>query len=166
MSDNAIRDRLLALAEANLQLQQHGQMNDGQVHDGRTACTHAVCQFLSLAWNGTMPTLNEVNRLAGMKPNATDMNGNPRGMRQSELETFLKNAKIPMKVVRGMTFKNVLAASNNGPVFYGMRYGSAPARTMRTGTQRFTSTMRPAPAPWSPTRMATRRSMRTTLAAT
>ena len=28
-----------------------------------------------------------------------------------------------------MAFKNVLAASNNGPVFYGMRYGSAPVRT-------------------------------------
>jgi len=129
MADNAIRDRLLALAEANLQLQQHGQMNDNLVHDGRTACTHTVCQFLSLAWNGTIPTLNEVNKLAGMPPNATAMDGKPRGMRQSEFETFLKNAKIPMKVVRGMAFKNVLAASNNGPVFYGMRYGSAPART-------------------------------------
>ena len=51
---------------------------------------------------------------------------NERGMVQSELETFLKNAKIPMKVVRGLAFKALLEASKNGPVFYGMRYGSAP----------------------------------------
>ncbi|HET9456087.1 MAG TPA: hypothetical protein VFO78_02005, partial [Candidatus Limnocylindrales bacterium] len=70
MSEKPRLDRLRALAEANLKLQQFGQSNDDEVHDGRTACTHVVCQFLSLAWNGTIPTLNEVNRMAGMPKNA------------------------------------------------------------------------------------------------
>jgi len=48
MADNAIRDRLLALAEANLQLQQHGQMNDNQVHDGRTGEAGEVQRVVGL----------------------------------------------------------------------------------------------------------------------
>lgn len=136
MGDNPILDRLLALAEANWQLQQFGQSNDNEVHDGRTACTHTICQFLSLAWNGTIPTLNEVNRRAGMKPNVRNAMNMERGMVQSELATFLKNSKIPMKVVRGLPFKGLLEASKNGPVFYGMRYGSAPpaAPSHKNGT--------------------------------
>ena len=60
-------------------------------------------------------------------------------MVQSELATFLKNSKIPMKIVRGLPFKGLLEASKNGPVFYGMRYGSAPPATTpptRTGRPR------------------------------
>jgi hypothetical protein len=130
VSDKPILDRLRTLAEANLRLQQFGQDRDDLVHNGSTACTHTVCQFLSLAWNGTIPSLNEVNRIAGMPDNAVnEANGRPRGMRPGEFQTFLTKAKIPMKIVRGMAFAQVLAASDNGPVFYGMRYGSAPART-------------------------------------
>ena len=129
MSDKPILDRLRLLAETNPRLQQFGQSNDDLVHNGSTACTHTVCQFLSLAWNGTLPSLNEVNRLAGMPNNALDAKGRPRGMRPNELKTYLKNAKIPMKIVRGFPFNSLLDASLNGPVFYGMRYGSAPSRT-------------------------------------
>jgi hypothetical protein len=129
VSDKPILDRLRLLAETNPRLQQFGQSNDNLVHNGSTACTHTVCQFLSLAWNGTIPSLNEVNKLAGMPNNATDAKGRPRGMRPNELATYLKNAKIPMKIVRGFSFNSLLDHSLDGPVFYGMRYGSAPSRT-------------------------------------
>jgi len=130
MSDKPIVDRLRVLAETHPRLQQFGQNNDDLVHNGSTACTHTVCQFLSLAWNGTIPTLNEVNRLAGMPDNAVnEATRRPRGMRPGEFQTFLTNARIPMKIVRGLPFTKVLDASNAGPVMYGMRYGSAPVRS-------------------------------------
>jgi hypothetical protein len=130
MSSKPRLDRVRALAEANLQLQQFGQGNDDEVHLGATACTHTVCQFLSLVWNGTIPTLNRVNRLAGMKPNATNEHGKPRGMFQSEFKQFLKNADIPMELRFGLQFSALLKAADDGPVFYAMRYGSAPKKTM------------------------------------
>jgi hypothetical protein len=129
MSEKPRLDRLRALAESNPRLQQHGQGEDNEVHDGTTACTHAICQFLSLAWNGDVPTLNEVNRMAGMDPNARGDDNKPRGMRPGELETFLNKAKIPMALRHGLTFADLLKASDDGPVFYAMRYGSAPKRT-------------------------------------
>lgn len=129
MSSKPRLDRVRALAEANLQLQQFGQGNDDEVHLGATACTHAVCQFLSLVWNGTIPTLNRVNRLAGMKANATNEHGKPRGMFQSEFKQFLKNADIPMELRFGLPFGALLKAADDGPVFYAMRYGSAPKKT-------------------------------------
>jgi hypothetical protein len=130
MSSKPILDRLRHLAETHPELQQFGQDDDDLVHNGKTACTHTICQFLSLAWNGTIPTLNEVNKLAGMPANAiNEVTRKPRGMRPSELETFLAKTKIPMKVVRGLAFAKMFAAADNGPVMYGMRYGSAPVKT-------------------------------------
>lgn len=124
-------DRLRALAESHLQLQQFGQRDDGDVWEGKTACTHTVCQFLSLAWNGTIPSLNEVNRMAGMKPNPTNDKGEPRGMVQSEFKQFLKAGKIPMEVRLGLPFAALMKAADDGPVFYAMRYGSAPKKTRK-----------------------------------
>jgi hypothetical protein len=49
-------------------------------------------------------------------------------MRPSELEAFFRNADIPMKLVFGRSFEKIMKASDRGPVFYGMRYGSAPRR--------------------------------------
>lgn len=129
MSEKPRLDRLRALAEANLKLQQFGQKDDDEVHDGATACTHVICQFLSLAWNGTIPKLNEVNRMAGMPRNARNAKGDARGMFPSEFDTFLKAARIPMQRRRNLKFADLLKASNDGPVFYAMRYGSAPKRT-------------------------------------
>ena len=128
MSSKPIVDRLRALAESKPNLQQFGQRDCDDVHDGRTACTHTVCQFLAFAWKGYIPTINDVNDLARMPRNPM-VGDRERGMRPEEFQTFLKNAKIPMKIVRGKPFTEILAASNHGPVFYGMRYGSAPRRT-------------------------------------
>src|SRR5262245_14567017 len=129
MSDKPILDHLRHLAETHRELQQFGQDNDNLVHDGKTACTHTICQFLSLVWNGTIPTLNEVNKLAGMPPNALNERRKPRGMRPTEFQTFLEKTKIPMKIVRGLAFPKMFAAADAGPVMYGMRYGSAPVKT-------------------------------------
>jgi hypothetical protein len=108
--------------------QQHGQGNDGNVHNGSTACTHAICQYLNLVWNDQFLTLDEVNEMAEMPPNARSENGDPRGMRPSELEAFFRNTDIPMKLVFDRSFEDLLKVSERGPVFYAMRYGSAPRR--------------------------------------
>jgi hypothetical protein len=126
MSSKPRLDRLRALAEANRQLQQFGQSNDDEVHNGETACTHTVCQFLSLVWNGRIPTLNEVNRKAGMPANARNSEGKKRGMRPEELERYFDAEKIPMKIRFGLPYGTLLEASDDAPVFYAMRYGSAP----------------------------------------
>src|SRR5262249_15846939 len=81
------------------------------------------------AWNGTIPTLNEVNKLAGMPSNAVNEDGDPRGMRPTEFQTFLTKTKIPMQIFRGLPFPKMFAAADSGPVMYGMRYGSAPVKT-------------------------------------
>jgi hypothetical protein len=131
MSEKPRLDRLRALAQANLMLQQFGQSADNEVHDGKTACTHVVCQYLSLAWNGTIPTLNEVNRMAGMPKNASNAQKKPRGMLPGEFKQFLKAARIPMELRFGLPFSSLLKASDDAPVFYAMRYGSAPKRTKK-----------------------------------
>jgi hypothetical protein len=128
VSSKPILDRLRALAESKPNLQQFGQRDCDDVHDGRTACTHTVCQYLALAWKGFIPTINDVNDLARMPRNPM-VGSRERGMRPEELQTFLTNAKIPMKIVRGRPFAEILEATKNGPVFYGMRYGSAPRAT-------------------------------------
>lgn len=120
-------DRAIRLARENRGLQQFGQLKDGKVHNGSTACTHTVCQFLYLYWHDEIITLNRVNRLAGMKPNV--MSGKmARGMRPDEVRTFFRNADIPMVLRSNRPFKDLLAASKRGPLFYAIRYGTAPRR--------------------------------------
>jgi hypothetical protein len=131
MSDKPLLDRVLALAEANPQLQQFGQPpnEDDEVWHGKTACTHTVCQMLNLVWNGEKLSLNQVNRMAGMPKNATSEKGKPRGMRPPEFRRFLQAAGIPMVLRFGLPFGELLKASNRAPVFYAMRYGSAPRKS-------------------------------------
>jgi hypothetical protein len=131
MSAKPRLDHIRDLAETHLRIQQFGQPDDDEVHNGSTACTHAICQFLALVWNGDELSLNEVNRLAGMPKNALSKDGKPRGMRPTELAHFLAKARIPMHIKFGISFEGLLARSDRGPVFYGMRYGSAP--TMKVG---------------------------------
>jgi hypothetical protein len=132
MSNKPRLDRARALAEAHPELQQFGQSNDDDVWNGKTACTHTVCQFLMLVWHGKKLTLNDVNTMAGMPKNATNSFGKPRGMVAPELRAFLKAADIPMVIKYGLPFEKLLSFSDRGPVFYGMRYGSAP-RCKRPG---------------------------------
>jgi len=133
MSDKPILDRVRVLAEANPHLQQFGQppAEADDVWGGKTACTHTICQFLNLVWHDKKLSLNEVNRLAGMPKNATNELGKPRGMRPKEFEQFLRAADIPMVLRFGLPFEDLLSASNRAPVFYAMRYGSAPFRSAR-----------------------------------
>jgi hypothetical protein len=126
MSEKPRLDHIRALAEKHPEMQQFGQANDNQVHDGKTACTHTICQFLALLWNGDRLTLNDVNHLAGMPSNATARDGKPRGMRPEELARFFAATKIPMHIKFDIPFAGLLTRSDRGPVFYGMRYGSAP----------------------------------------
>jgi hypothetical protein len=129
MSDKPRLDVALKVARANRHLQQFGQGNDDEVHDGKTACTHTMCQFLALLWKDRVLTLNQVNRLAGMPKNARNEDTKkPRGMRPPELATFFDAVDIPMILKFGREFERILANSDRGPVMYGMRYGSAPRR--------------------------------------
>lgn len=126
MSEKPRLDHIRDLAEKHPEMQQFGQGNDNLVHDGKTACTHTICQFLALVWNGERLTLNDVNHLAGMPSNAVAKDGKPRGMRPNELATFFQRAHIPMHIKFDIPFAGLLTRSDRGPVFYGMRYGSAP----------------------------------------
>src|SRR5262245_2897871 len=128
MSDKPRLDRAIALARAHRELQQFGQKRDNRVHQGMTACTHTVCQFLAWYWKNELLTLNQVNDRAEMPANALTEDGEPRGMRPEELRAFLKNSRIPMVLKFDRPFERILAASDRGPVFYGMRYGTAPRR--------------------------------------
>lgn len=114
---------------ANLHLQQFGQSYDDHVWNGATACTHCVCQSLALIWLNQRLTLNRVNDLAGMPDNPyVWVNGRKvgRGMNNIELARFFLNAKLPYKIVWGYTWVELLSYLPRGPIFYGMRYGSAP----------------------------------------
>lgn len=128
MSDKPRLDHALAVAWANRDIQQHGQADAEDVFGGSTACTHAICQFLFQLWHDERKSLNEINALAGMPRKARNADGDPRGMRPEEVQKFFEKAGIPMVLKFGREFQNILAASNRGPVFYGMRYGSAPRR--------------------------------------
>jgi hypothetical protein len=126
MSAKPRLDKATALARAHPELQQFGQASDDWVHNGATACTHTVCQFLARLWKGRALTLNQVNSLAGMPHNAVGSNGQPRGMNNTELARFFTAVGIPMVIRFGLSFETLMSYSNRGPVFYGMRYGSAP----------------------------------------
>ncbi len=125
MSSKPRLDKATALARAHPEIQQFGQSSDDWVHGGATACTHTVCQFLARLWKGRALTLNQVNALAGMPHNAS-ANGQPRGMNNTEMTRFFAAVGIPMVIKFGLSFETLLSYSNRGPVFYGMRYGSAP----------------------------------------
>ncbi len=127
MSEKPRLDHAIKVARDNRRrLQQHRQADDDLVHDGTTACTHVICQYLALVWHDKFFTLNEVNEMAEMPPNATNQDGRPRGMLAPELKAFFKNADIPMVVRYDRPFEDLLKTSKRGPVFYAIRYGSAP----------------------------------------
>jgi hypothetical protein len=126
MSSKPRLDKAVRIARANLNLQQFGQSSDDWVWGGATACTHVVCQYLALLWTGKRYTLNQVNSMAGMPHNAKSSSGARRGMNNTELARFFKAAGLPYVIKFGLTFEQLLSYMNRGPVFYGMRYGSAP----------------------------------------
>lgn len=129
MSEKPRLDHAIRVArEHRRTTQQHGQKNDNLVHNGTTACTHAICQYLALVWHDKLFTLNEINEMAEMPPNARNAQGEPRGMLAPELKAFFKNADIPMVVKYDRPFEDLLTRSKRGPVFYAIRYGSAPRR--------------------------------------
>lgn len=111
-------------------LVQFGQASDDAAWDGRTACTHVVCQLLALIWKDRLLTINEVNQLAGMPYRAATPlpNGStrPRGMNNAEFQRFCDKVGLPYEVRFGLSYETVLRWSNRAPVFYGMRYESAP----------------------------------------
>lgn len=121
-----ILSRAIEVAE-DYPLQQFGQQHDDAAFDGKTACTHVICQYLALLWKGRLYTINEVNSLAGM-PYRPTRNGVPRGMNNLEFQRFCDRVGIPMEVRFGLSFETVLRWSNNAPVFYGMEYESAPRK--------------------------------------
>lgn len=128
MSSKPRLDKVVRLAKAHPELQQFGQSADDWVWGGATACTHTIMQFLALLWTGHHYTLNQVNALAGMPHNAKSPSGGTRGMNPTEMARFFKNAHIPMVVKFDLTFEQLMSYSNRAPVFYGMRYGSAPEK--------------------------------------
>jgi hypothetical protein len=121
--------KAIAVAQKH-RLVQFGQASDDAAWDGRTACTHVVCQLLALVWKDRLLTINQVNQLAGMPyragvrlPNGSTR---PRGMNNLEFQRFCDRLGLPYEVRFGLSYETVLRWSNRAPVFYGMRYENAP----------------------------------------
>jgi hypothetical protein len=123
---SVIQQKAAAFARNHLNIQQFGQANDEQVWQGATACTHTMMQFLYWFHFGKSITLNRVNQLARCPANARNADGDPRGLRPTEVQTFLSATKLPYKIVFDAPYTTLMNASKLGPVMYGMRYGSAP----------------------------------------
>lgn len=133
-----ILERVIDFANVHADIQQFGQADDDQVWGGATACTHTIWQFLILLWTGHRLTLNQVNTLAGMPPNARDARGNPRGMNSNEVTTLIRAINmrygtvqepepLPYVVVFGETYETMLSYSNRAPVFKAIAYGKSPS---------------------------------------
>lgn len=121
------------LARRKRPTQQFGQPADDRVWGGKTACTHTVLQWLAWYVTGRWYTLNQVNTMAGAPTNATALVRDglrwrrvPRGLREGEVKSFLKAAKLPYRVVRDYTPLQVAHASKLGPVGFGHMYGWWP----------------------------------------
>jgi hypothetical protein len=102
-------------------LQQFGQAGDISTDNGALGCTHTVLQYLALLWNGKHYTHDNISRMAGWSypwPN--------RGLRPTEVQTFLRAAGLPYVVKYGMTAYQVLQASAKGPVGFGHSYSYWP----------------------------------------
>jgi len=124
--ESAIDRKVRALLEAHPELQQFGQPDDGNVWDGRTACTHTCWQIVALLWLGRKFTLNHINTYAGMPARAKTSGGSPRGMRHEESAHLVATLKLPYKLITGRPWSEVQSAQRRGPVIYGTRYGSQP----------------------------------------
>lgn len=120
--------KVIRRVAAKPQFQQFGQANDDWVWNGATACTHTIVQTLYYIWFGKVLTLNQINAAAGMPHNARNSKGQPRGMNNAELTRAFQTLKLPYVVKWGLAFETLISYSNRGPVFYGMRYGSAPTQ--------------------------------------
>lgn len=115
MSSKPRLDR--ALARRRLRpVGQFGQPSDATVANGAVACTHTVLQYLAWLWTGKWYTLDQVSRMAGYS------GGGKRGMRPSEVSTFLRAARLPYAIKWGLTTAQILSYSNRGPVMLGHVY--------------------------------------------
>lgn len=123
-SDRDVRIR--EFLEGRLRLQQFGQPADGDVWNGRTACTHTCWQIVTLFVKGKRLSLDEVNARAGMPKNARAANGDPRGMRISEQKTFVDRMDLPYVLKLGLSWDQLQKYGRRGPIVYGVRYGSEP----------------------------------------
>lgn len=123
--DSAIEARVVQFLKAH-PLQQFGQPDDDWVWSGATACTHTVWQLIIWMVRNTHYSLNEINALAGMPHNPVGANGVKRGMNSGELQHLIDRLKLPYRIVWGASFTGLVAAAQKGPLFYAMRYGSAP----------------------------------------
>lgn len=122
----SVRLRREILARRARPSQQFGQANDGAVHNGATACTHTVLQWMAWRVKGKWYTLDQVNAMAGMPRNAKAPNGQPRGMRPAEVQRFITAAGLPYKIVLGWSALQVARASKLGLVGFGHMYSWWP----------------------------------------
>lgn len=106
--------------------QQFGQANDIFTANGSTGCTHTVLQFLALLWNGDWYTHDELSRLVGYPNQSRYGAAYRRGLRPSEVQTFLKRAGLPYRVALSLTSSQVITATSMGPVGFGHAYSYWP----------------------------------------
>jgi hypothetical protein len=124
------------LMEANRWLVQFGQSDDSLTENGSSGCTDTVLQALILGWKAKRVTHNQIRKAAG-RGIATCS----KGLTADDVRKVIANWGLPYKVVFGMTWGDVLRASNRGPAIVATRYANWPNWAHYGGATR--------PKPWA-----------------
>lgn len=125
MALSARSEKVLAARRAN-PFQQFGQSADAYTANGATSCAHTVLQFLALLWTGQWYTQDELSRVVGYPNQSRYAPAQRRGMRPSEVQAFIKRARLPYRVAFSLSSSDVIRASVMGPVGFGHAYSHWP----------------------------------------
>ena len=117
--DKKVRARLEAWP-----VQQFGQSADYSAFDGATACTHVCWQKIAYIWTGKKYSIDAISRMAGYY-RETGSSG-PRGLRVSESLKVIDALNLPYVFRSTLTWEQLWALIDKGPVVYATRYGSQP----------------------------------------
>lgn len=124
------------LMERNLWLQQFGQSDDSLTNNGATGCTDTVLQAIILGAKGRRVTHDAIRKAAGRGYASRNT-----GLTATDVKEVITKYGLPYRVAYGLSFADVLAKSNRGPVFIAIRYGDWPNWAHWAGVTR--------PKPWA-----------------
>lgn len=107
-------------------VQQFGQADDVYTANGATGCTHTGLQEIDHIWTGRWLSHDAISRLVGY-PNQSPITASKRrGLRPTEVSTFLGKRGLPYQVRSGISADTLLQLVARGPVGFGMAYSWVP----------------------------------------
>jgi hypothetical protein len=120
-----ILERSLTICRENPWLQQFGQSGDFSTLNGALGCTHTILQLLLMLWHGQRMTHDEISSVAEFPFPAR--NPTRRGLRNTEVETFVRRLDLPYEWAYALTPSQILQGTLKAPVLLGVRYKDWPA---------------------------------------